>query len=257
MNSVRKTSLSIAIALIMAIVIALIAIAGVGNVRIFAQSDECPTNPKLGDILECSIDAPAKMDTFTFFGNQGNVFLVRMRKISDSLSPTASIYRPDGTLLCMDYGPAISLTCTLDVSGTHSILLGDRASGTGSYLLLVQRVNDPANAIAVQFGEAVSGNLERGPDTAIYSFTGDLDDRVLVRAVMISGGLYMDVKVLGPDGRLVCSRSYSPMAEVLCLLTTAGTHTVLIEGQDSNNTGTIGLYVQRTNNPGNAVHISP
>ena len=67
-----------------------------------------------------------------------------MSRTSGALNPDVDIYRPDGTLLCekASLSDALSVECTLDTSGTFTILVGDRSqNGTGGYQVSLTKLN--------------------------------------------------------------------------------------------------------------------
>jgi hypothetical protein len=98
-----------------------------------SQELDCRPQISLGESVECSIDRPGEERTHEFTGARGERVAVRMT--ADNLSPYFEVRRPDGSLECgPGYGDIES--CTLDVSGTHAILVQDAyESKTGTYRL--------------------------------------------------------------------------------------------------------------------------
>jgi len=233
---------------------------GTGDYDLYLQRLNDPGNAipiAFGDTVSASIDLPAEMDAYTFVGASGDQVLVRVAETSGSLWPLIRVYRPNGTLLCEDYSPSTAeVSCSLTSSGTHTILVGDYfGTYTGEYSLYLQRTNNPGNAIPIAFGNTLSGTVAAAEMDA-YTFVGTPGDQVLVRVAETSGSLWPLIRVYPPNGTLLCE-DYSPStAEVFCTLTSSGMHTILVADYFGTYTGQYSLYLQRTNNPGNATPIS-
>lgn len=102
---------------------------GAGN----AQTNECPTDIRVGDVVHCSIDQPGSQRTHRFMANQGDGLKIVVE--SANVSPHIEVLRPNGTLSC---GPGWGdLSCeALDTTGNHTVLVKDEEkSKTGSYTL--------------------------------------------------------------------------------------------------------------------------
>jgi hypothetical protein len=92
-----------------------------------------------------SIDLAVELDTYTFNGTDGDEVLFSVTPTSAGLDPDFDVYRPDGTRLCGDQHSGNSMVqeqCTLDASGTYTLLVGDYlANETGTYELLAEKLN--------------------------------------------------------------------------------------------------------------------
>ena len=71
-----------------------------------------------------------------------------------------------------------------------------------------------------------------------------------------AASLEPDLRVYRPDGTALCSITDLKIAEVQCTLDANGIYTVLTGDEFSQDPGDYGIFVQRTNNPGNAVPIA-
>jgi len=89
------------------------------------------------------ISLPTEMDAYTFSGTAGDYVMVRMSVTSGDLASRFYVYKPDGSELCnqASLGGTAEESCTLPVSGTYTILVGDYWTGTGSgqYELYIAR----------------------------------------------------------------------------------------------------------------------
>ena len=84
------------------------------------------TRRRLGGLDDDAIaylNPPGDVDEFTFVGQAGERIRVRVVETSGTLTAFTQLLRPDGTLLCST--TATNLDCTLDQSGTHTILVSD------------------------------------------------------------------------------------------------------------------------------------
>jgi uncharacterized repeat protein (TIGR01451 family) len=87
-----------------------------------------------GDALSGTIGATGEETCYGTSGTTGDQIRVTVTETAGALVPVAEVRRPDGTALCRT--TAGVATCTLDVSGAHTIVVSD-ASGTatGDYQL--------------------------------------------------------------------------------------------------------------------------
>ena len=105
----------------------------------------CPPSMGFGETIQCSIDAAAEMDSYSFAANAGDKVLVRVSRTSGDLWPGIRVYSPgpDATKLCDASSPTTAeiASCTLPSTGTHTILVYDGFNGThtGDYNLYLTR----------------------------------------------------------------------------------------------------------------------
>ena len=82
-----------------------------------------------------------------------------------------------------------------------------------------------------------------------YVFSGDADDRVLVRMVSTSGDLSPQFRVYHPDGTSLCSSlvTNSALVERDCALDVSGTYSILVSDYGGIQKGAYALSIQRSN----------
>lgn len=98
----------------------------------------CASEINFGQEIECRIARPGEEQTHVFRGDEGDRVAVRVISYVN-ISPETNVLRPNGTLEC---GPGYGdiEDCTLDATGTHSIVVKDgHGSKTGSYVLRLGR----------------------------------------------------------------------------------------------------------------------
>ena len=205
------------------------------------------TSLEFGDSVTNTITLPSEMIAYTLIGIENDVVDLRMIDISNpDVISEIRLYRPDGTLLCSAwhvYSGLAETACTLDVSGTFTLLAGDHfGSATGTYGLHVQRLNNPGDTTSLEFGDTVTNTITLPSEMFAYTFTGIENDVVDMRMI----GTSSEIRLYRPDGTLLCSywASYG-LAETACTLDVSGTFTILAGDHFGFATDTYELHVQR------------
>jgi hypothetical protein len=120
---------------------------GTGNYQLYLQRTNDPVNfipINYGEVVTGTIDLAVRLDTYTFPGNSGDQVRFSMNMTSGNLDPSFDVFRPDGSLLCSQatFGVLAQIDCTLDTTGTYTILVGDfGADGTGDYEFVAEKLN--------------------------------------------------------------------------------------------------------------------
>jgi len=196
----------------------------------------CPPIVPFGSApLTGSIAVAAEADCIPFDGAAGDRIRVRVVKTAGTLILYVEVLRPDGTTLC---GPTTTqeLTCLLDTSGTYTILVRDVSGpNTGSYLISIQRLNNPVGCNAPPFGTTTPGSIAVAAETDCFTFIGTVGGQVRVKVIKTAGPLILYVEVLRPDGTTLCGPTTAP--EFTCQLDTTGTYTILVRDLSGRNTG--------------------
>jgi hypothetical protein len=226
-----------------------------GIYALYVQRLNAPANTTplaFGAIVSGAIEPEAKTDTYLFDGMSGDRVNVRMVRTATTTStftywPKFSVYRQDGTLLCSAYsGLLAEALCALDGDATYTLLAGN-FQGAGTYNLLLQRTNNPANATAIAYSETLTSTLSAAVEADAYVFTGTTGEQVLFRMTRLSGVLSPYFGVYRPDGTLLCSaQSGTSVAEETCTLEATGEHTILVGDVGGTDTGTYTLFIDRT-----------
>ncbi len=116
----------------------------------------------------------------------------------------------------------------------------------------------PDFLVPINFGETAKGSIDAAAEVDVFTFTANAEDNILVRASRASGSVWPGIRVFDPSGNQLRQATNSTTAEIAGLrLPTTGTYSIHI--YDSFNgtfTGQYCLYLQRLNNPGNALSIS-
>jgi hypothetical protein len=205
---------------------------GTPTVATSVEATVCPPNIGFGETIQCSINSPGEVDTYTFTASPGDKVLLRMSLSSGSLWPGIRVYDSGGIKLCEAGSPTSAeiASCTLVGGGTYSILVFDDFNGTytGDYYLYLQRLNNPGNAVPIKRGTVLDGAIVSPAQMGTYTFTVTASDKVVVRMSAVSGSLWPGIRVYSPNGTKLCEGGAPGTAEIAsCALPGSGAYTIL------------------------------
>lgn len=223
-----------------------------------------------GQATTGAIGSAAQTNSYTFDANAGDVVDFTLVATSGNLSPKIEVYDSDGTLISSAYGnngynecggTGLELnTVTLSAIGAYTVLVGDCSdTNTGSYLIYMQRTNNPVGSALLVFGsQPQAGTIGSAAQSNSYTFAANADDVVDFTMHATSGSLSPKLRLYNPAGELVNS-AYGNNGYNECggtdlesntvTLSAAGTYTVLLGDCSDTNSGSYLVYMQRTNNP--------
>jgi hypothetical protein len=124
------------------------------------------------------------------------------------------------------------------------------------YPLTVSAIEECASNLA--FGSFVQCSLDSAGEVDVFSFNAVANDKALVQVSRVSGTLNPEIEVYAPNNSRVCKTFGNNLARHFdCLLPFTGTYTLRVfDAYDQRDLGEYQLYLQRSRNPGNAVHMS-
>jgi hypothetical protein len=151
-----------------------------GNYGLSLQRLNNPGNVtpiSFGETVSGSISALAEMDTYVFTGSLGDQVQITVTQTSGNFDPQIQTYRPDGSNIsdCSDSttGAVLVVSCTLDVSGDHAILVSDvNGDESGNYDLNLELLN--GSPLTDESGG--SGVLGEGESESTVSPSGESFD---------------------------------------------------------------------------------
>jgi len=248
-----------------------------------------------GSTTTGSINQPGEVDTYTFSAQNGDRILIGMSRVSGDLWQRVRLYGPDGTLLQDESSPVhleISLSLELPdrvnvflpiiannptvslngfpptdpvlqvpatTPGTYTIRVSDGFDGTltGSYNLYLQKLNPPAGAGLIEFSQTLPGTINQPAEMDAFIFSAAAGDKLIAGMSRVSGNVWQQIRLYDSDGELL-SETKSPIhTEMIYDMPAAGSYSLLVsDGFNGTLTGSYNLYIQRTNNPANAVTLS-
>lgn len=234
-----------------------------GDYNLFIQRLNGPENTtdiSFSQTLPGSIQQPAERDTFVFEAMAGDTVLIGMSRVAGELWQEIRLYDANGRLLNEERSSVhVENVYTVPETGRYTLLLGDGFNGTftGSYNLFLQRLNSPANAEMLSFGQLTMGAIQQPAEMDAFTFTAQHNDTILIATSRVSGGLWQGIRLYDPDGHLLNEESSSVHAENVYTLPRDGTYLVLFaDGFNGTFTGDYNLYIQRLNNPSQTTTIS-
>jgi hypothetical protein len=216
----------------------------------------CPAAINFGDTLLCSLTTPGEVNSFSFSASANDRVIVRMGRRTSGVNPRIQLQTSGGTPVCeaYSYGNAVDIAnCLLTSAGSYTILASNyNSAATGSYSLALQRLNNPANATTLSFGQIQLATLGVAGALDTYTFIGVAGDSVLARMGSGVSGLTPHLRVYRPDGTSLCENySYAEALDIsACLLPSSGQYTLIVSDYSGVDTGSYGVAVQRLNNPG-------
>ena len=133
-----------------------------------------PTPISFGATMAGSISTQGEQDAFTFMAATGDVVVIRLTTESD-FWPEITLYDPSGSPLAssLEVGPTLVEIKEeqLPADGYYQVTVSDyNGTGTGTYWIFVQRLNNPGGAAQVEFGETLSAAITSTCQEHTYRF---------------------------------------------------------------------------------------
>jgi hypothetical protein len=229
-----------------------------GNYNLFVQRLNNPEGVKtinFGETTSGSIDKNTKLDAHTFTGNANDNIIIKYQT-DFNYGPKILLYSPSMSTSIDFSGSNTYLfdqVIKLEETGKYTFIVGDNTGDKkGDYGLFIQRLNDPAQSKTLNFGETISGAIDKKAKIDTYTYNGNSNDLILVRCRSNFGQEY------GPKIRLYSPSMFTPIDtsvprnanffEQVVKIDETGKYVLLITSS-TEYTGTYDLFVQRINNP--------
>src|SRR5207253_176200 len=140
--------------------------------------------------------------------------------------------------------------------GSYYFLLGDlNGDETGTYGVSLERLNNPANAKPIAYGQTLQASIDAVAKADAYSFQAQAGDVVRVR-MSRSSGIDPQIELFDSQGRSVTNITAFADAVLDVPLVSSGTYYFLLSDLNGDETGTYGVSLERLNNPANAKPIA-
>ncbi|MEW5702890.1 MAG: T9SS type A sorting domain-containing protein [Candidatus Zixiibacteriota bacterium] len=205
-----------------------------------------------GDAKTDTFTQWADIRAFTIVADSGDAILVRLLS-SWQFSAQIELYDSVGGLVVTRAGEyGYRLDTILRGDGEYTLLVMDtEGDNTGTFSVHVQRKFSPARATALDYGGADSDTIRHLAETRAYTFVAEAGDRIMAR--MRSGWeAYGRLELYDSVGTMLASNQGSWGARIDTALTNAGKYTLLAYDPNGDNTGPIGVHIQRRFRPGHA-----
>lgn len=231
----------------------------IGTYTLYLQRLNRPVdslNLAVGQATPGTIPIAAQLATYQLRAQDGDTVLLRVSRTAGMITPSVRVVDGVGQAICAagtSYSDATEVTCVLPTAGMYTVLVGDvRMTQTGAYNLFAQQLTRPTGAARLAVAEPVQATIQSVADADSYTLEADAGDVLLLRVGTTDGTLLPGVRVIAPDGMLVCAAgtTYSDGAEIArCALPTAGTYTVLVVDMRGTQTGGYTLFGQFLSRP--------
>ena len=86
----------------------------------------------------------------------------------------------------------------------------DGDSATGNYNIFLERTNDPANSVNIDFDQTMTGTITSVAQSNAYTFSGSVDDTLNFTVVAASGNLWPCIQIYNSAGAPVAKGSSCP-----------------------------------------------
>ena len=125
---------------------------------------------------------------------------VRVAETSGSLVARDDVARPNGTTVC-GATTNLDLTCPLDATGTHTIVVSDNsADQSGNYWIAIRRLDSTSGCTLLTFGAApATGTIGAAAEMDCFRFSATAGDMVRIRANRTSGSLFAVTETFRPE----------------------------------------------------------
>lgn len=221
-----------------------------GTYSLFLQKLNPPvgaTGITFGQTLTGAVNYAAEMDAFTIDAVNGERILVGVTNVSGDIWPEIRLYDPAGLPLLKNDGPIHSeIEFNITMSGPYTILIADgfRGTYTGSFNLFIQRLNDPANATSMSFGDTKQGAISLAAEMDAYTFDALANDQVQITVAHVAGDIWPQIRLYDPAGLLLNEQSGPASSEITQVLTASGRYTILVsDGFRGAYTGSYNLHL--------------
>src|SRR2546425_1179390 len=140
--------------------------------------------------------------------------------------------------------------------GTYYFLLSDESGDeTGAYGVRLERLNNPASASLIAYGQTIQASIDAVAEMDAYSFQAQAGDMVRVR-MSRSSGIDPQIELFDAQGRRLTNTVAFADAVLDVSLASAETYYLLLSTQTGDATGAYGGTLERLSRPPSATPIA-
>jgi len=218
---------------------------------ITSTTTTAPTPITCGTLVDGSISSLAEEDRYSFAVNANDAITIRLIALKPDgypfINPYLQLYDPSNTSIANTYyADAPQIDTTLTTAGTYAIGVSDKSNNsTGDYRVVWQRLNNPCNATAMQYGQTATGSIGTVGQQAFYTFTASAGDFATIRLQKTAGDMKPSLELYDASGaRLEYKTNRTGNYCVINrAITTAGTYTIIVSSDRNQETGTYQLIL--------------
>src|SRR5262249_16313001 len=160
------------------------------------------------DIVTGQFQQAADMDGYTFFAFAGNRILLNALTTGGAANTTLTLYPPSGAGPLTYTSPPARMDFQVPVTGTYTVMVEDYNDlNTGDYTLSYMNVSSGPytgggdnDGSPIASAEVKTGTMSGAGDFDVFTFSGNVGDRVLIDAVETAGASFNTYMSLYPPG---------------------------------------------------------
>ncbi|MCO7226763.1 hypothetical protein [Pleionea sp. CnH1-48] len=182
------------------------------------------------------------LDSYSFYAQSGEHIQLRIADTDLSgMYLRIWLYGPDGDYITLGQGAHVgAISYQVTQSGSHTVVVTDQSSclcNTGNYELHFVRMPGANEHGLLSQGSSVTTQLAMG-DIDSYTLSAGINESLLITATDINQtSMYLRVWLYGPDGEYITLGQGAHQAQINYTTQKAGTYTLIITDQSSNNSG--------------------
>ncbi|MFQ3662518.1 MAG: hypothetical protein SNJ69_09005 [Chloroflexaceae bacterium] len=178
------------------------------------------------------IGAVGDLVSYQFDGAVNDQLLLRVIKDSGAFAPLVSVHGPFGAQVCEASDKTlVSMSCSLTESGSYSLFIDDYyRRGTGTYRILIQRLNSPGSPAIITVGRTAEGALDGVGEFDTFTLNGTAGETFTLTLTRTSGAFAPRLIVYDPAGTKICDGSDNASAVLArCAFRVNGMHTLIVD----------------------------
>ncbi|MBK7259237.1 MAG: T9SS type A sorting domain-containing protein [Ignavibacteriae bacterium] len=219
-----------------------------------------------GKAVTGRVQHPTQMLAYTIGVTEGDTLWATVQRDSGDITPSMSIFLPDGTLLAdakatSGETPATISGVAIPLTGQLGILIGDTAGFVPGRIAI--SVGYSSGAV-IAYGQTIHDSIMSGSHIRRYGFEGIIGDRLILRINRASGSLNPCVVVTNPDGtvgvaqyRVLGDSTYARSWIGNVVLPSSGYYKISVMDSSRSRTGDFYLSLQKSNTPLGAERCAP
>jgi hypothetical protein len=211
------------------------------------------TQLAFGQVYEGQLPSIISTAVYTFSAALNDAIALRVQRTKGSMRPHLRVYDTSGDAICdtWDNTRAILEPCAIKQSGVYTLMVDDLSvSATGEFTLHTQRLNNPGNATALDFGPEVAGAIDQPAALDAYTFVGETNDVVSVTMRRTAGTFQPHLRIYSSGGELVCNTWDNDEALIgHCPLTAAGRYTIIADDLNAQLVGNYTVSLECVDGP--------
>lgn len=201
---------------------------------------------KPGDVTAGEIGPGGDLQTYSFAGEKGDMFVIHGTSSSESFGRLClELYGPDGIRLknaCADVFDSLpTFDFTSPQDGNYTIIVRDFEWATeGDYTIALERIKPSSpSAVPVAVGTSVQYLLKPYGDIDLFVFHAAKNNE---REIKVTSNLFSPcIRLYRPDGKLAAKQCGSSPNDLKPKLTQTGTYSILVTGSEWKDRGSYTL----------------